>query len=124
MAIPSILLKAVASQIPWKDVLSAAPDVLKSAKEMLASSKKQADAPVVAPTDDARTQLAALAERTHQGELAQAEQAKLIAALAAQMEAMTVQVQANAVRARRVLWLAGASAALSLASLVLVAVQA
>ncbi|RYF66606.1 MAG: hypothetical protein EOO22_20775, partial [Comamonadaceae bacterium] len=72
MAIPSILLKAVASQIPWKDVLTAAPDVLKSAKDMLASSKKKVDVPPVDPTDDIRVQLAALATRTHDAEVAQA----------------------------------------------------
>lgn len=117
MAIPSAVVSAVASQIPWKDVIAAAPDVWKSARDLFASSARKAQAPAVDPADDIRVQLAALASRSHDSELAQAEQAKLIAAMAGQMQAMTTQMQVNATRAKRVMWAAFAACGLSAASL-------
>jgi hypothetical protein len=121
MAIPTgVVVTAVASQIPWKDVIAAAPEVWKAAKELFAFSTKKAGTAPVNPAADIRDQLAALASRVHDGEQAQADQAKLLAAIAGQMQAMTTQMQASAARARNLLWVAVGSCAVSLASLAVV----
>lgn len=120
MAIPSVVVTTVASQIPWKDVIAAAPDVWKAAKDLFAFSTKKAEAPPVDPTADIRDQLAALATRVHDNEHAGADQAKVIAAIAEQMQAMTAHMQASASRATRLLWVAIAGCAVSVVSLTIV----
>jgi hypothetical protein len=120
MPIPAAVVTTVASQIPWKDVIAAAPDVWKSAKELFAFSTRKAETPAVDPSADIRVQLAGLGSRVQESEQAQAEQAKLIAAIAGQMQAMATQLEASASRATRVMWVAIAGCGLSVASLVTV----
>jgi hypothetical protein len=124
MAIPTAVITTVASQIPWKDVIAAAPEVWKAAKDLFTFSTNKAETPPIDPTADIRDQLATLASRVHEGEQAQVEQAKLVAAIAGQMQGMTTQVQANAARATLVMWLAIAGCALSTLTLVIVLLKA
>jgi len=123
MAIPTAVVTTVASQIPWKDVIAAAPDVWKAAKELFAFSSKKAGTPPVDPAADIREQLAALASRIHDGEQAQADQAKIVAALAGQMQAMATQMQASAARATRLMWLAVAGCGLGVVALAVAVLQ-
>lgn len=119
MAIPVAVAATVASQIPWKDVIAAAPDVWKAARDLFAFSSKKAESAPVDPTADIRDQLAALAARVHEGERAQAEQAKVVAEIAGQMHAMATQMQANSARTDRLIWVAIGSCVVSVASLAL-----
>ena len=117
MAIPTAVVATVASQIPWKDVIAAAPEVWKSAKELFVFSTKKAETPPVDPTADIREQLVAIAARVHDSEQAQADQAKIVAIIAGQMQAITAQVQATAARAKRLMWLAIGACGLSIIAL-------
>lgn len=108
----------VASQIPWKHVIAAAPGVWKTAREIFSSSSKKAESPPVDdPGADVRVQLSALAARVHEIDVSQADQAKLLADMAEQMQAITLQVQALGKRANRLLLLAAGTCVVAVVSL-------
>jgi hypothetical protein len=96
---------ALAAAIPWAQILKALPFVVQGAKTVLKMSSTPKE-PGIDPTQNLREQLASLAARVDGVEAAQAEQAKVLAQVAEQLQAI-------AIRAARGYWLAVGALALS-----------
>ena len=87
--------------VPWRKILTALPLVVTTADKAwkaLASKKE----PPVDPTADLKTQLSELAARVQENEFAQAQQAKVVALIAEQLEA----VATRSARGYRLAWIA------------------
>jgi hypothetical protein len=100
----------LASAVPWRKILTALPLVVTTADKAwkaLASRKE----PPVDPAADLKTQLAELAARVQENDAAQAEQAKVVAQIAEQLEA----VANRSARGYRLAWLALAIACVAMA---------
>jgi hypothetical protein len=95
----------VVTSLPWRKILTALPLVVTTADKAwkaLATKKE----PPVDPTADLKTQLAELAQRVQDNDVAQAEQAKVVAQIAEQLEA----VANRSARGYRLAWAAFAIA--------------
>jgi hypothetical protein len=100
-----VLAMPIAAAIPWTQILKALPYVVDGAKTVLKMTSKPKEAPLD-PAQDLREQLASLAERIEATDAAQAEQAKVLAQVAEQLQAI-------AIRAARGYWLAVGALGLS-----------
>lgn len=114
------LATTVASQIPWMEFASNLPALWRTATGFFDKSSSKAGSPPVDPTADVRVQLNHLATRVHDGAQAQADQAKIVALLADQMQAMASQVQLTSSRARQALWFGVAGCVISAVSVLIV----
>jgi hypothetical protein len=99
----------LASALPWRKILTALPYVVATADKARKALSSRSEPPVD-PTADLKTQLAELAKRVHDNEVAQAEQAKVVAEIAEQLEA----VANRAARGYRLAWAAFAIACVAL----------
>lgn len=100
---------AIAAAVPWKEILRAVPYLVDGAKTVLKLASKPKEPPID-PAADLRTQLGTLAERVQENENAQTEQAKVVALLAEQLQAI-------ARRSARGYWLAVTGLGLSIVAL-------
>ena len=103
---------AAAAAVPWKEIYKAMPLVVAAAEkiwEKLASKTKELP---IDPSADLRAQIGALGSRFEEGQAAQEEQAKVVAQLAE-------QVQAIARRSARAYWLGVTGLAIGCLSLVI-----
>ena len=106
---------AVAAAIPWRVILQALPAVVVTAKDLWNhwSSRKS---PQLDPHADARTQLAAMAERLAALESAETEQARIVSQIAEQLQGIARRVSIT-------YWLALSGLALACAALLLAALR-
>jgi hypothetical protein len=105
---------AAAAAIPWKEILKALPAVASAAEKVwkqIAAKPKEAP---IDPTADLRTQISALGARTEEIQSGMTDQARVVAQLAEQLEAV-------ARRAARGYWFAAGALTLSVVSLLLAA---
>lgn len=91
----------LASALPWRKILTALPYVVATADKARKALSSRSEPPVD-PTADLKTQIEELAQRVHDNEVAQAEQAKVVALIAEQLEA----VAERSARTSRVAWAA------------------
>ena len=102
---------AVAAAILWKQIFQALPVIVEGAKSLLKMTSKPKESPLD-PTKDLRAQLETVAGRLTSVETAQAEQAKVVADIA-------VQLQSIAIRSARGYWMAIAGLAIAVSALAL-----
>lgn len=98
------------SAVPWRKILTALPYVVATADKARKALSSRSEPPVD-PTADLKTQLAELAARVQENETAQAEQAKVVALIAEQLEALANR----AARGYRLAWVAVATACVAVA---------
>jgi hypothetical protein len=91
----------LASALPWRKILTALPYVVATADKARKALSSKGEPPVD-PAADLKTQLTELAARVHDIEVAQAEQAKVVAEIAEQLEA----VANRSARGYRLAWAA------------------
>lgn len=100
----------LASAVPWRKILTALPYVVAAADKTRKALSSRSEPPVD-PTADLKTQLAELAARVQENETAQAEQAKVVAEIAEQLEALANR----SARGYRLAWIAVAISCVALA---------
>ena len=98
--------------IPWREILKAIPFVVDSAQRLWQHWSEKPKARPIDPDADLKTQLVAAGERLSALEAAEMEQAKLVAQMAEQLEAV-------ARKAKTGYWLSVSGFALSCVALVL-----
>ena len=102
---------AAVAAVPWKEILRALPVVVSTADKLWRALSSKSKEPPVDPAADLKTQIGELASRFQENEVVQTEQAKVVAMMAE-------QIQALAARSARSYWLS--FAALVLASVAIV----
>jgi hypothetical protein len=103
------LLMATAAAIPWKQIFQALPVIVEGAKALLKMTSKPKEPPLD-PTQDLRAQLGTVVDRLSATEAAQAEQAKVVAEIAEQLQSI-------AIRSARGYWMAIAGLLVAFTSL-------
>lgn len=103
---------AAAAAIPWKDILKALPVVATTAERVWRQIASKPRETPMDPAADLRTQVAALGKSVQELQSGLTDQAKVVAQLAEQLEAV-------ARRAARGYWFAVAALALSIAAVLI-----
>lgn len=102
---------AAVAAVPWKEILRALPVVVSTADKLWRALSSKSKKSAVDPDADLKTQIGELASRLQENEVTQTEQAKVVALMVEQMQAL-------AARFARSYWLSLAALALACVGIV------
>lgn len=109
---------AVATKIPWKQLIVLVPEVVRAAKEFLKQWDSKPKPEPIDPNASTNSQISAISKRIQALESNETNQLKVISEIADQLQAISTGLKETANRQTYILWLAIVASTISVCAMI------